>query len=330
MNITPKSEFNLWFKQKDCNTAWVYYRIDSDEPSIQFSKEPIGFVTFECMTDATRAVSFIQKSWNDTADLKSMHDIYNMSWAQNNDTISATDYTQTTEYIGKQFELFCKTRPEATLWTTDSVSAAIQAAQPYLLVSVYDEMLTGALLLLNSETSMSDERAIKVATRATTWLNETDFYEAPGSTQYHDSHPRGLLIHSLRVAYEIMQLHTLPKFSNTDVAKAVYCALVHDWCKINKYEQYMRNVKNEETGVWEKIPSYRYRDAAVPLGHGETSMFLAGKFTSLTAEMACAIRWHMGAWQMNPAIINDLQQSNETYPLVLMLQFADQLSITQY
>ena len=93
---------------------------------------------------------------------------------------------------------------------------------------------------------------------------------------------------------------------------------------------YMRNVKNDETGIWEKVPSYKRIDASIPLGHGAQSMFMASRLFKLTADESLAIRWHMGVWNVSSNEYNDLQQANENYPLVHLLQFADQLSIVNY
>ena len=51
------------------------------------------------------------------------------------------------------------------------------------------------------------------------------------------------------------------------------CALLHDLCKANFYKKGTRNVKNEATGQWEKVPSYSVEDM-FPYGHGEKSVFL--------------------------------------------------------
>ncbi len=40
------------------------------------------------------------------------------------------------------------------------------------------------------------------------------------------------------------------------------CALLHDLCKANYYKPGTRNVKNEATGQWEKVPSYSVEDCS--------------------------------------------------------------------
>ncbi len=38
------------------------------------------------------------------------------------------------------------------------------------------------------------------------------------------------------------------------------CAMLHDLCKANYYKAGTRNVKNETTGQWEKVPCYSVED----------------------------------------------------------------------
>ena len=168
----------------------------------------------------------------------------------------------------------------------------------------------------------------KISDNLITWLRNTDFYEAPASTRYHESYKHGLLIHTLNVYNNICDLWKLDKFHDVDIYSAALVALVHDWCKIGLYEVYQKNVK--ENGVWKQVDAFKRNSPSYPLGHGETSMFLADRFCKLTPEEATAIRWHMGKWYCHDSLDNDLQTANETFPLVHMLQFADQLSITNY
>ena len=105
-----------------------------------------------------------------------------------------------------------------------------------------------------------------------TWLESTDFYSAPSSTRYHGAEPGGLAAHSIAVYNRLKQKQT----DETDETIAI-ASLFHDLCKCNFYKQTFRNVKNESTGKWEKVPSYEVNDQ-FPLGHGEKSMFIIMKF----------------------------------------------------
>ena len=66
------------------------------------------------------------------------------------------------------------------------------------------------------------------------------------------------------------------------------------------------------------------------MGHGTASMFMVMQCMKITPEEAAAIRWHMGKWNVSENEVNEFQQSNEQFPLVHLIQFADQLSITKY
>lgn len=196
------------------------------------------------------------------------------------------------------------------------------------MIDNYEELLAKAIYLKFYE-KKSVESIIKCVEACLNWLRTTDFYTAPASTQYHESHPSGLLKHSLNVYNCIIDLLTCSKFSTVDKNSAVLVALVHDWCKISLYEMFMRNVKNDQ-GQWEQVPSYKHNQTGIPLGHGVSSMFLISRFIVLSSDEALAIRWHMGAWRVCDSEMNELQLANETCPLVHLLQFADQLSIVNY
>ena len=50
----------------------------------------------------------------------------------------------------------------------------------------------------------------------------------------------------------------------------------------------------------------------------------------LTEEQALAIRHHMGVWNCADVEKGELQRANQTYPMVYLIQFADQLACTEY
>lgn len=164
------------------------------------------------------------------------------------------------------------------------------------------------------------------------WLASSDFYKAPASTRFHDSFFGGLLYHHLNVYNNMVDLLKLEKFKSLeyDIDSIALVALTHDWCKIGLYEEYLRNVKNEETGRWEKVPAYRRYNFQFPFGHGVSSMYLIQKFINLTIDEALAIRWHMGSYQVDEHEQSELQEACDNYPLVRMIQFADQLACTNY
>lgn len=201
--------------------------------------------------------------------------------------------------------------------------------------NLYDQLLEGCMKIryFRKFHRDPDNRALMDAFHSCiSWLKSTDFYEAPASTRYHESFKGGLLYHTLEVVNNVTRLMRVDQFKTyINLEDAILVALVHDWCKINLYESYFKNVKNEETGQWDKVEAFRLRKTPYTcFGHGVSSMILAQKFFDLSTAQCLAIRWHMGWCRVCDDEMNELQQANEMYPIVHLLQFADQLSITSY
>ena len=201
-------------------------------------------------------------------------------------------------------------------------------------VTTYETLLVGIVLIRAARSNIDPDTSFnKFSQLCLDWLRSTDMYTAPGSTRFHDSVAGGLLYHSLKVYNKALEVMTIPTFNKVDKyahASVALVALTHDWCKIDMYEPYMRNVKNDQTGKWEQVQEYKKNQRGVSLGHGVSSMFLASKCFKLTVQESIAIRWHMGFCRVADADMDELQMSNEMYPLVHLLQFADQLAIVNY
>ena len=159
------------------------------------------------------------------------------------------------------------------------------------------------------------------ADRLLEWLQTTDFFIAPASTRYHCACPSGLVQHSVNVYEVMMEKHFDPE---TDSAESfALCALLHDVCKAQFYKISTRNVKNEKTGQWEKVPYYTIEDA-FPYGHGEKSVFLIERFVRLKPAEATAIRWHMGGFDDAARGGNfSISVAYDKYPIAVKLHLAD-------
>ena len=156
------------------------------------------------------------------------------------------------------------------------------------------------------------------------WLESTDFFSAPASTKYHEAYPGGLCEHSLAVYKKFRRLNEMSpeKYRLSDESVAL-CALLHDVCKCNVYVASTRNVKNEATGMWEKVPFYLFNDS-FPMGHGEKSVFLITQYMTLSPVEAMAIRWHMGAFDDSVrGGSRSLGNAYEMFPAALNLHIAD-------
>jgi hypothetical protein len=152
------------------------------------------------------------------------------------------------------------------------------------------------------------------------WMQTTDFFTAPASTRYHGACESGLAMHSLNV-YKVLAARFGDEGENPE--SLAICGLLHDLCKANYYKPGFRNVKDDETGTWSKVPTYNVQDA-FPYGHGEKSVYLAERFVRLKPAEAVAIRWHMGGFddavRGGSYTISDAWRS---YPLGVMLHIAD-------
>ena len=251
-------------------------------------------------------------------------------------------------------EAICYTNPQGTMFTrygdnelpddetTNAITSDLNAFQsrPEWYVGSEVDMnktnylitLLGCALIRAGRSSLeSVDSMIDKFDRCMNWLEGTDFFVCPASTRYHGSYEGGLLEHSMQVVDVIRMLHDNNIFrQKVSLDTAVLCALTHDWCKIGLYEPYMRNVK-DDNGNWVQKQEYkRSENIMMPLGHGVTSFYLVSRFFKLSNEEAAAIRWHQGVWNVCDMEQNDLQAANERWPLVHLLQFADQLSITSY
>lgn len=158
------------------------------------------------------------------------------------------------------------------------------------------------------------------ADRLLKWLEGTDFFRAPASTKFHGACEQGLVMHSINV-YNAMMQHFFTENDNAETFAV--CALLHDVCKANFYKVSTRNVKNDVTGQWEKVPFYQVADQ-FPFGHGEKSVYLIERYMRLTTEEAIAIRWHMGGF--DEAVRGGsyaISNAYNSYPLAVKLHLAD-------
>lgn len=153
------------------------------------------------------------------------------------------------------------------------------------------------------------------------WLEKTDFFTAPASTKFHGACQGGLVQHSVNV-YEVMMEKHFEENVDSRESFAI-CALLHDLCKAQFYKVSTRNVKNENTGAWEKQPYYSIEDS-FPYGHGEKSVFLIERFMRLKTSEAVAIRWHMGGFdEAARGGSFAISQAYDRYPLAVKLHLAD-------
>lgn len=153
------------------------------------------------------------------------------------------------------------------------------------------------------------------------WMQKTDFFTAPASTKFHCACEQGLAMHSISVYNTLIERYF--DSENDSAESFAICGLLHDLCKAQFYKISTRNVKNDETGQWEKKPFYSVDDA-FPYGHGEKSVYLIERFMRLKPAEAIAIRWHMGGFDESVKGGSfSLSLAFEKYPLAVKLHLAD-------
>lgn len=175
-------------------------------------------------------------------------------------------------------------------------------------------------------------------------LENSDFFVAPASTQYHCSYKGGLCQHSLNVYDQLKKLISIeyPKFlpDGTGEMKSIedykqpfsddtliIVALLHDMSKMNFYETADRNVK-DANGNWTKVPYIKTRDAKDRFlygNHEQTSVFMISQFIPLALEEEVAILHHMGGKGHDSAQV-DLTSIYNKYSLSVLLHIADMLA----
>jgi len=159
------------------------------------------------------------------------------------------------------------------------------------------------------------------------WLINSDFFSAPASTRYHLSCAGGLALHSLNVYHRLLKEITSEygrlESSPYSIENVAITALFHDVCKVDFYETYTRNVKNDSTGKWEKQLCYNINDQ-LPIEHSAKSQYIIRSFISLTRDESVAILSHMGAF--DKAVLGGsftISEAFRKFELALLLHVAD-------
>ncbi len=159
------------------------------------------------------------------------------------------------------------------------------------------------------------------------YLEETDFFEAPASTKYHLHVRGGLCQHSLNVYDCLVKLAKDWKLECSDISIRIV-SLLHDLCKVNTYVPSTRRVPPERsgTGEWE-VEEIWVKDDSFHLGHASKSIYLIQRILPLTMYEIEAIHAHMGSTDLstmfNSFDLNTVFSENE---LAICLHLADMMA----
>lgn len=163
-------------------------------------------------------------------------------------------------------------------------------------------------------------------------LDRWGFFEAPASSQGHGAYPGGLLEHSLNVYDAAMAVREDMIAARPDIEKMLQpnsiaiAALLHDVCKADLYRLVKRKKRNE-IGMYEEVEVYEIHDENFPVGHGEKSVILLLQSgLEMLDEEICAIRWHMGPWNMSRDDEKFYRQAGKMSPLQPLIHAADTIA----
>ena len=175
-------------------------------------------------------------------------------------------------------------------------------------------------------------------------LENSDFFTAPASTQYHCAYKGGLCYHSLNVYKQLKKLISIeyPEFevsSSGEMKKVenyvtpfldetlIIVSLLHDMSKMNFYEMAERNTKDEK-GNWVKVPYIKVKEAKDRFlfgNHEMNSLYMVETFIPLNIEEAVAITHHMGG-KASDSSGEDITPIFNRYSLSILLHTADMLA----
>lgn len=163
-------------------------------------------------------------------------------------------------------------------------------------------------------------------------LEDLGFFEAPASVQGHGSYPGGLVEHSLNVYDSAMGIRKETLAIRPDLEAQLspesiaVAALLHDACKADFYTLVRKNKRNE-IGTYEPVEVYEIHDERFPIGHGEKSaMIVLRSGMDVTEEELCAIRWHMGPWNLGKDDEKFYRQAGKASPLQPLIHAADTMA----
>ena len=170
-------------------------------------------------------------------------------------------------------------------------------------------------------------------------LENSDFFDAPASTKYHNSFAGGLVEHSLNVYFNLKSLverKNLQDKISEDSIKIV--GLLSDMSKINFYKIFYKNekkysdygTKQDEGGRFDWVATKSYtvvedNERFLYGNHEQTSEYMVRTFIPLTYAESVAILHHHGGTNVD-SLKDNTPAIFARYPLATLLHTADILA----
>lgn len=154
------------------------------------------------------------------------------------------------------------------------------------------------------------------------YLDYIDYFTKPATIQYNGAYSGGLCEYSLKLCHELGVLcnaYFPGRYSEEDAIKV---ALFKDMYKAEMYVKCLKNVKNDESGQWESVESYKIKEGHDRPTFGSTgfsSFMIAKNFLTFSDEQIEAI---CNSCQ-NSSCIPDIYEIYKSFPLVSLTRMAD-------
>ena len=151
--------------------------------------------------------------------------------------------------------------------------------------------------------------------KETTWLT------SPASTRFHLNVERGLLLHSVGVAYKALELKNLlaPDISDEST---VIAALFHDIGKVGMPGKPYYLPNDNKWEIEKRGMTCKVNPEIVTMNLAVRSLHLISNRVQLTEEEAQAIVAHDGIYPVKGGVVN-LDYQHEECRLLMIVQFAD-------
>lgn len=167
-----------------------------------------------------------------------------------------------------------------------------------------------------------------------------DILKSPASTRFHGAWEGGLIDHSIAVYGAAIK----SKSAYTEKYNALnpIFFLFHDLCKCGRYYLDSRNIKNPDSGKWERKSVYSKTIDSDSMPHGPESVariynlilkyrdnmcWLEHQFTD---SWRLAITYHMGTYGISDQDVGDFNSAKQIHPEILLMHHADEIASQLY
>jgi hypothetical protein len=150
---------------------------------------------------------------------------------------------------------------------------------------------------------------------------ETSWLTSPAATRFHLNIERGLLLHSVGVTYNALDLRTLlaPDISDESI---VIAALFHDLGKVGYPGKPYYLPNDNQWEITKRNMTYKTNPEAMTMNLAVRSLYLIANRIELTEDEAQAIVSHDGIYPVSGGV-NNLDYHHKECRLQMIVHFAD-------